>query len=67
MLDSDVLDSELSIDGYRLFRNDRNRNGGGVAIYVREDLNVVERSDLTSDIEFLYALKYFSHTLMGFC
>jgi hypothetical protein len=32
--DSDVLDSELSIDGYRLFRtDDRNKNGGGFFLF----------------------------------
>ena len=29
-----VSDSELSLDNYQLFRFDRNRHGGGVAIYV---------------------------------
>ena len=33
--DSDVLDSELSIDGYCLFRTDeRNKNGGGFFVVV---------------------------------
>ena len=34
-LDSSVYDSEISIDGYTLIRKDRNRNGGGVACYVK--------------------------------
>ena len=33
-LDDRVSDSELSLDNYQLFRFDRNRHGGGVAIYV---------------------------------
>ena len=37
-LDSKVNDSEVSIHGYRIFRNDRDSNGGGVAVYVRENL-----------------------------
>ena len=36
-LDSEVTDSE-SIEGYRIYRNDRDRNGGGVAIYIRDNL-----------------------------
>jgi hypothetical protein len=33
--DSDVLDSELSIDGYCLFRtDDRNKNSGGFFVVV---------------------------------
>ena len=45
-LDSQILDSEIDISGYRVFRQDRNRNGGGVAVYARDDLNVVRRLDL---------------------
>ena len=37
-LDDTVLDSEVSISGYDLLRNYRNRNGGGVACYVRHDI-----------------------------
>ena len=33
-LSADVLDHELYIPGYTLIRRDRNRHGGGVAIYV---------------------------------
>ena len=31
-------DSEVSIHVYRIYRNDRDCNGGGVAVYVRENL-----------------------------
>ena len=37
-LDSFVTDSEVNINGYSIIRNDRNRNGGGVACYNRNDL-----------------------------
>ena len=33
-LSSAILDSEFHIHGYNLIRKDRNRHGGGVAIYV---------------------------------
>ena len=36
-LDSKVNDSEVSIHGYRIYRNDKDSNEGGVAVYVRED------------------------------
>ena len=36
-LDSKVNDSEVSINGYRIYRNDRDSNGGGVAAYVKEN------------------------------
>ena len=35
-LDETVTDSDVSIAGYKIFRNDRDLNGGGVAIYVKE-------------------------------
>ncbi len=37
-LDSSISDSELAFEGFSLFRRDRTRNGGGVAIYCREYL-----------------------------
>ena len=37
-LDASVLDPEISIDNYKILRFDRNRLGGGVACYVRNDL-----------------------------
>ena len=32
-LDATVLDTEVSIDGYNMFRRDRNKHGGGIALY----------------------------------
>ena len=37
-LDETVRDSDVNINGYNIYRNDRNANGGGVAIYVKESL-----------------------------
>ena len=45
-LDSSVGDNEVSIDGFGLHRNDRNRNGGGVLVYVPDDLKCFRRYDL---------------------
>ena len=40
-LNPEILDAEISIPGYNLFRSDRlNRSHGGVCIYVRKDLAV---------------------------
>ena len=33
-LDSSILDCEVQIPGYDIIRSDRNRYGGGVAIYI---------------------------------
>ena len=40
----DILDSELSLDGYDIFRRDRpvDRVGGGVLLYVKSSLHPVE-------------------------
>ena len=48
----DILDSEMEIPGFKLFRKDRaavnDKKGGGVALYVRNALQVVECDDLNS-------------------
>jgi len=51
-LDNSITDSALYIPGFNIFRNDRNRNGGGVALYVRSEFHAthlpmpVEASDI---------------------
>ena len=37
-LDKDIDNSEINVHGYTIVRKDRNRNGGGVAIYVQNDI-----------------------------
>ena len=37
-LDKTISDSEVNINGYNIFRNDRDINGGGVEIYVKASL-----------------------------
>ncbi len=36
-LDSSISDSEIYINGYTIIRKDRNRNGGGIAIYIKNN------------------------------
>ena len=45
-LDSSISDELLAIDGYDITRADRNRNGGGVCIYIRCHVNYEKCSDL---------------------
>ena len=33
-----IDDNEVAIPGYKIYRNDRNKNGGGVAVYVKDEL-----------------------------
>ncbi len=44
-LDSSIDDFEINVHGYTIHRSDRNRNGGGVAIYVTNQLNHINISD----------------------
>ena len=49
-LDSSVTDDEVKIDGYTILRKDRNRNGGGVCMYVKNSIAFNRRSDFTSTL-----------------
>ena len=56
-LDSNFQTSEFCIEGYsKPYRRDRNRNGGGILIYVREDIPSKEllKFKFPSDIEEIY-------------
>ena len=37
-LDDNVASGLLRIDGYALYREDRTRNGGGVAVYISDSI-----------------------------
>ena len=49
MLDNSITDNEININGYDLVRNDRNRNKGGVAIYIRSVIIYKIRDDLMNN------------------
>ena len=38
-LDDTISSGEVIVPGYSLERNDRNRDGGGVALYIRNTIN----------------------------
>ena len=50
-LDKAITNSEILIDNYDLLRCDRNRKGGGVACYIRNDLSYTQKSLFPNDIE----------------
>jgi hypothetical protein len=50
-LDESVPDSELDIDNYTVIRKDRNRNSGGVCMYIRKDVAFNKRPELSKDTE----------------
>ena len=44
-----ISDTEVYIPGYIIIRKDRSRSGGGVALYIRENLSYTNRIDLVPD------------------
>ncbi len=46
LCDDTVNDSELDLPGYNLLRRDRKRDGGGVALYIRNCIDFKRRDDL---------------------
>ena len=48
-LDSTISDKSIALSGYKVFRKDRNRFGGGVALYVLNSMNTNLRPDLSAD------------------
>ena len=53
-LDESVLNSEIHIDNYSLIRCDRNRHGGGVACYVRDDINYNQKTIFNNGVESIF-------------
>ena len=47
-INDEILDDEISIPGYQLFRKDRDTRNGGDAVFVKTDLLVTRRFDLES-------------------
>ena len=70
-LDSTISDSEINIPGYIVVRQDRNREGGGVCIFIKEDLAFNLRKDLYHEkLEMVWVEILFPHCkplLIGSC
>ena len=49
-LDKTVLDGEINLDVYELIRSGRNRHGGGVVCYIRNDISFNVRCDFSNEI-----------------
>ena len=54
-LDSSVTNAEVNINGYSIIRNDRNRNGGGVACYIRSDLCFNIKNLFSNSVEHVFS------------
>ena len=74
-LSDEILTSEYSLEGYTLLRKDRKdlvkTRGGGVALYVKNEINIVEREDINEQLfpESLWCELVFKgeKTLLGVC
>ena len=53
-LDESVLELEVQVDDYKILRCDRNRPGGGVACYIRNDLSYNSISIFPREIESVF-------------
>ena len=52
-LDKSVSDCKVEILGYDIVRLDRNRNGGGGSLFIWENIPLIFRQDLVTDVELL--------------
>ena len=50
-LHNTVSNKELKIDGYNLLRSDRNKNGGGVACYIKNNIAHNRKLSISENIE----------------
>ena len=53
-LGNTVYDSEVTVDGYNIVRNDRNRSGGEVACYIRNNICFNRKNCLSDNIENIF-------------
>ena len=53
-LDKSIFQSEIQIDNYDLLPWNRNRHGGGVAWYIRSDINYVQNNCFPNVIENIF-------------
>ena len=53
-LDNSIFDLEIEIDGYNILHFNRNRQGGWVACYVRNDLSFTKRNYFPHDTETIF-------------
>ena len=47
--DDSITDAEIAINGYSVLRHDRNREGGGVCEYIRNDIAFNPRKELQNN------------------
>ena len=50
-LDNTVSNEELKIDGYNLLQSDKNKNGGGISCYIKNNIAHNRQSCISENIE----------------
>ena len=70
--DSSFPDNQFSILGYRIVRKDRDKNGGGLLLYIRQDIpfKIIQNSSLAPTLEVILIeinLGRFKFLLIGLC
>ena len=53
-LNSSVSDQNVNVSGFSIPRSDRNRNGGGVACYIKANLCFNSRNIFSNSIEHVF-------------
>ena len=61
-LHNTVYDSEVAVDGYKIVWNDRNRNGGGVACCIRNNICFNRKACISDNIENIFTDLLFPKT-----
>ena len=61
-LDNTVYDSEVTVDSYNIVWNDRNRNGGRVASYIRNNICFNRETSISDNIENIFIVLLFPKT-----
>ena len=50
-LSSNILDHQISIEGYTIIRRDRiSKGGSGLIVYIKNDIECIRHKDLEQDI-----------------
>ena len=61
-LDDTISDTEVYIPGYIIIRKNRSWSGGGVALYIRENLSYPNRIDLVPEINLPHSRSFLVST-----
>lgn len=52
-IDSTFPNSQFNVEGYKLFRRDRAKGGGGIAVFVRDNISAIRKRHTSTSVELL--------------